>query len=358
MRTLQYGLLALFALIILAASVVFGIQMWQIVASPAAEPVVVATLAPTADAAALLPPDTATPPPTATTAPTEPPPTATPLLATAESSASSLAVPGEDTPTATATISAEGGLPVPEWVGDSRQGRRIESYRFGNGPTPVLFVGGIHGGYEWNSILLAYEIMDYFVENPDAIPADLSVYVIPSANPDGQYLITGTTGHFDPPTISREEAFPGRFNSIGVDLNRNWDCYWSPEAYWRDELINAGEFAFSEPESQRLRDYIFNLKPAGVVFWHSAANGIYTSGCPDQLPGSAELADVYGTAANYPVFELFDAYPITGDAGDYLSLIGIPAITVELANGYDTDYDQNVRGMLATLELYSSLSAE
>jgi 3-deoxy-D-arabino-heptulosonate 7-phosphate (DAHP) synthase len=47
-------------------------------------------------------------------------------------------------------------------VGTSVEGRKIESYTYGNGDTHLLLVGGIHGGYEWNSVALAYQVMDYF----------------------------------------------------------------------------------------------------------------------------------------------------------------------------------------------------
>ncbi|MFN2135269.1 MAG: LysM peptidoglycan-binding domain-containing protein, partial [Candidatus Promineifilaceae bacterium] len=32
----------------------------------------------------------------------------------------------------------------------------IVSYQLGDGETPLILIGGIHGGYEWNTILLAY----------------------------------------------------------------------------------------------------------------------------------------------------------------------------------------------------------
>src|SRR3989344_8041800 len=50
-------------------------------------------------------------------------------------------------------------------IGTSVQGRKIEAYTYGNGDTNLLFVGGIHGGYEWNSVLLAYQFMDYLAGN-------------------------------------------------------------------------------------------------------------------------------------------------------------------------------------------------
>jgi murein tripeptide amidase MpaA len=70
-------------------------------------------------------------------------------------------------------------------IGRSVEGRAIDAYTYGTGKDRFLFVGGIHGGYEWNSVLLAYTFMDYLEANPDVIPSTASVTVVPSANPDG-----------------------------------------------------------------------------------------------------------------------------------------------------------------------------
>jgi hypothetical protein len=51
-------------------------------------------------------------------------------------------------------------------IGSSVEGREIESYTFGTGKTHIAIVGGIHGGYEWNTSLLAYELIAHFTENP------------------------------------------------------------------------------------------------------------------------------------------------------------------------------------------------
>ena len=58
-------------------------------------------------------------------------------------------------------------------IGRSVEGRVIDAYVYGSGPTHLMFVGGIHGGYEWNSVLLAYQFMDYLKANPNVIPKNL-----------------------------------------------------------------------------------------------------------------------------------------------------------------------------------------
>src|SRR3989344_5135308 len=146
-----------------------------------------------------------------------------------------------------------------EIIGTSAQGRKIESYTFGveqkHPQTRLLFVGGIHGGYEWNSVLLAYKFIDYLKENPDIVSNDLIISVIPSANPDGVYKVIGKEGRFVIPHVSTNTAVleSARFNANAVDLNRNFDCKWKPESTWRSKVVSAGTEAFSEPKAKNLK---------------------------------------------------------------------------------------------------------
>ncbi len=208
----------------------------------------------------------------------------------------------------------------------------------------------MHGGYEWNTILLAYRLIDYFGQNPDKIPETVTLHIIPSANPDGQFAVTGQDGRFAQSNVdATADNFPGRFNGNGIDLNRNWDCQWQAAGVWRDQIIDAGPTPFSEPETQALRDFFLALQPVAVVFWHSAANGAYGAGCPDLYPPAYALAKLYGSAGGYPVYELFDAYQVTGDASDWLARQNIPAITVELKTHEALDWEKNLAGVTAVL---------
>jgi hypothetical protein len=279
-------------------------------------------------------------PATQTAVPTPPAPaTATPGSSPADSAA---------TPAPTATFAAYG---VPQTIGTSAGGRPIESYRFGFGSQTIVLVGGIHGGYEWNTIRLAYEMIDYFLENPDHVPDNVSLYIIPSANPDGQFAVTGVDGRFTPEDITRDIRF-GRLNANQVDLNRNFACDWQPEGLWGDTLVSGGEVPFSEPETAALRTFILRQNPAVVVFWHSKADGIFIGGCEDVYQPAKEMAEVYGRASGYRVYEQFTAYEISGDASDWLATQNIPSFTVELETRSQTEYSENLAGVLALLDLY------
>lgn len=242
-------------------------------------------------------------------------------------------------------------------IGKSVEQRDIEYYEFGQGSTTLLLVGGIHGGYEWNSVLLAYEFIDAFLSGQIEVPNDLRIGIIPVLNPDGLYSVVQTAGRFTvaeiPPNTAHQTG-QGRFNANNVDLNRNFDCKWQPKSSWRGKAVSAGTSAFSEPEAVALRDLVYEINPSTVVFWHSQANTVYASECENGvLPQTLVVMDAYATAGTYKSVSVFDAYPITGDAEGWLASINIPAVTVELETRVKTEWSRNLAGVLAVMELLS-----
>ena len=238
-------------------------------------------------------------------------------------------------------------------IGTSVEGRPISAYTFGTGDTELLFVGGIHGGYEWNSVLLAYTFIDYLEANPSIIPPHLSITVIPSANPDGVFKVIGTEGRFVITDVPAIDQSAGRFNAHKVDLNRNFACKWQATSTWRSLPVSAGTAAFSEPEAAAIRDLVTAKTPAAVVFWHSQSNAVYASECENGiLPETRTIMSTYATAAGYPAVDTFSAYPVTGDAEGWLASIGIPAITVELSTHETIEWEQNLLGIKALLNYF------
>jgi len=253
-----------------------------------------------------------------------------------------------------------------EVIGTSVEGREIQAYRFGEGETKLVFVGAIHGGYEWNSALLSYALIDYLKGNFESIPKDLSVIVIPVANPDGLASVVGTSGRFkisDAPKFDyadelevTDPVVAGRFNANGVDLNRNFACNWQSEAVWRDNPVSAGSSEFSEPEAQALKTFFLKEKPDASVFYHSASDGVYASFCNgDPLASTIDLLDEYSAASQYPRFEDYPYYVVTGDIGDWLATQGMAAVTVELETHDVAEWEKNVAGVEAMFEFYSEL---
>ncbi len=241
-------------------------------------------------------------------------------------------------------------------IGKSVENRDITAYHFGKGDTNLLFVGGIHGGYEWNTVLVSFELMDYLKENPSVIPENVKVTVIPVLNPDGLNKTVGTAGRFsskDVPT-SQEKQVAGRFNANTVDLNRNFDCDWQSAAKWQNKTVSGGTKTFSEPESQAFKSYIEANKPSAVVVWYSAAGGVYASNCHNGVSAETRtLMTKYATASGYPAYDNFNFYEITGDMVNWLAKINIPAISVLLTNHTDTEWSKNKAGIEAVFKQYS-----
>jgi len=263
----------------------------------------------------------------------------------------------EPTPEPTSTEEVEETPFTSEQViGQSVEGRSLKAYTFGNGETSVLLVGGMHGGYEWNSSLLAYQMMDYLTANPEVVPEDITVTIVPVANPDGLFAVTGSGARFAVSDVVEPEIVgTGRFNANGVDLNRNFDCKWQPESSWRGETVSAGANAFSEPEAAAIRDLVYEIKPSVVVFWHSQANAVYASECEaGVLPETIAAMNNSANNAGYKSVESFEAYPVSGDAEGWLASIGIPAITVELATHKTIEWEANLAGTLSLINHFSA----
>ena len=242
-------------------------------------------------------------------------------------------------------------------IGTSAGGNAITAYHFGNGTTTeLLFVGGIHGGYEWNTALVAFQLMDYLKASPSAIPVNVQVTVIPVLNPDGLSKVVGTTTRFSAADVSssQEVQVSGRFNGNTVDLNRNFDCDWQTTGTWQNKSVSGGTAAFSEPESKAIRDYIQAHSPAAVVVWYSAAGGVFASNCHNGVSAKTRaLMKTYADASGYRGYDNFDFYAITGDMTNWLAKINIPTISVLLTNHTDTEWSKNQAGIKALLASYA-----
>lgn len=261
---------------------------------------------------------TVTPSPTITDTPI--PPTLTPLPTTTFTPA----------PTHTPTLDAR-DLPARFVFGRTVEGRELIARTYGNGPTILMLVGGIHAGFEANTVELMTELAAHFESTPGDVLPGMTLLLIPSLNPDG--LVLG-------------RVLRGRFNANNVDLNRNWGCGWDEEAFFRDQVVNAGPAPFSEPETLALAALIDDLRPATVLFYHAAANGVFAGRCGGGDRSEA-MAAVLGAATGYPHGESFNSYPVTGTAPGWVDGLGIPSADVELASASTTEFARNLRGIMA-----------
>ncbi|MFQ5421306.1 MAG: protein kinase, partial [Anaerolineae bacterium] len=245
------------------------------------------------------------------------------------------------TPTITPTATRFLGPETLE-IGRSVLDQPIAAVRFGDGEDVLILIGGLHAGYSPASVQLAEETITYLTENMDLVADNITVYVIPSANPDA---------------VKAPGVREGRLNANGVDLNRNWGCRWQAEAEWNRQPVSGGSQVFSEPETAALRDFILNHQPQGVVFWEAkAADGLSSPGaCGVRPVVSADLAEIYGEAAGYEVadFEVIANTLINGDGTNWLDSQAVPSIAVLLPDYDEMDWENNQPAILALLEAFA-----
>lgn len=193
-------------------------------------------------------------------------------------------------------------------IGRSAQGRPIEAVTLGSGSsgTPrVLVIGGIHGDEQEGAPAVEALLAD------GSWRRGATVRIIRDANPDG--TAAGT-----------------RFNSRGVDLNRNW-----PASNFKPSR-SRGRSTLSEPETAAVHADILAFRPAIVVVFHSARGGPFVN-----FDGpAAELAGRFGAAAARadPRWRVVAqmGYATPGSLGSYLGVdCGVPILTVEFQRGHE-----------------------
>ena len=167
---------------------------------------------------------------------------------------------------------------------------------------PEMLYNGVHHAREPMSVVQMLYYMEYLLENyavnPDvrAIVDNTELYFIPCINPEG-YIYNATT---DPQGggLWRKNRRDNLDGSFGIDLNRNYGANWgyddlgsSPDGF---SEVYRGPSAFSEPETQAVRDFSLQHAFQVVLNYHSFGNVfIYPFGyAPDvYTPDSAQFTD-------------------------------------------------------------------
>jgi murein peptide amidase A len=179
--------------------------------------------------------------------------------------------------------------------------------------------------------------MNYLEANISAIPANRTIIIIPTANPDGA-------------------AIGARLNAHNVDLNRNF-----PANNWKSGVTEpggvyyangGGSSALSEPESSAIANYILSQDPLLVMSYHAAATLI----AANESGNSLSLAKSYAKKSGYPPAQGNEAaaefaYDTTGAMEDWLhDKHNIPAILVELRNKTGNEFSAHKNAMLAMIQ--------
>ncbi|KAL0868949.1 hypothetical protein ABMA27_007277 [Loxostege sticticalis] len=144
--------------------------------------------------------------------------------------------------------------------GTSYEGRPIKGVKISHGPNKkaIFIEGGIHSR-EWISPATVNYITNELLSSKDdkiqAVARDFDWYIFPVTNPDG-YVWSHEEFR-----MWRKNRRPTIGNSIGVDLNRNWNNNWLAQGSSTNPASDsyAGPGPFSEPETRSLSTFISSI---------------------------------------------------------------------------------------------------
>lgn len=227
-------------------------------------------------------------------------------------------------------------------IGRSVQDAPIRALRLGSGPVRLALMGGIHGGWERNTERLVLTAYEYFLVRPADIPSALSVFFVPTTNPDG---------------LAAGNGPDAAWNARGVDLNRNFDTpNWSPDTFGRPggrygptgtRQGAGGTEPFSEPETRAIRDFVLRQKIGVVISYHS---GIVSVSARDGGGGIGEpLAKEMAAVTGYPYVAVWTAYKLTGQFMDWLEAVDVKGVEVDLPNQQSIDWEKNLPAIQAVI---------
>ena len=224
-------------------------------------------------------------------------------------------------------------------IGQSHNGVNIYAQRISDNPTVkesdegnVYFDGLIHAREPISGEVLLYYLywlVENYGTNPEAtyLINNRQIYMVTVVNPDGykynenEYVNSGSFG-------SWRKNRRNNGSSYGVDLNRNFGYQWGYDDIGSSPSPSSdtyrGPAAFSEPETQAIRDFILQVQPSIGLNCHTAS-GVFInpygySGIPTAYEYYSEFAGDFAHYLNYPYGTSAEmlGYPSNGTARDWM----------------------------------------
>lgn len=167
-------------------------------------------------------------------------------------------------------------------IGNSHQGRPVYMVKISDNPTidepePEALYTAIHHAREPNSMMQMIFFMQYLLENYASnaqikeIVDNRELYFIPCLNPDGyeynrSIAPTGSGFH-----RKNRHSYGGTGYQVGVDLNRNYSVNFggTGSSGTTTSTIYRGPSAFSEPETQNLKNFVISRNFTIAFNYHS-----------------------------------------------------------------------------------------
>jgi len=231
-------------------------------------------------------------------------------------------------------------------LGTTWQGRTLWGVRVSNTPNvhdpsePVVWYDALHHAREpigGEALIRFLEHLATGYGSDDEVTRLVdrnNLIVIPCVNPDGYEFnrqLSPSGGG-----LWRKNMAPLPSGALGVDLNRNYDWEWGPQWPGSSSFEGSHEFhgpaAFSEPETQALRDFAAANPPDLVISCHS-----YGEYC--LMPWGYDAVTTPDDAVLRVLSQRF-AEPLGWG-------FGTPWETLGFANGSSLDYFYGAHGALA-----------
>ena len=247
-------------------------------------------------------------------------------------------------------------------IGETLEGRQIWAIKMSDNPNidedePEVLYTGLHHSREPMSY------MNWLVENYDTDPIAKNIldqrelWFIPALNPDGlvyNQQISPNGGALQ--RKNRKETCNGGVD--GVDLNRNYGYAWNCQGNFLGNQCESsgssgdgcdetyrGTFAFSEPETQAMRNFVEEHDFPVAFNYHSYSNLLlypfgYTYNNPmnqDDLNTFDQIGQELVSENGYYLGTGVDIlYPVNGEACDWMyGSHGIFAYTPEVGSSQD-----------------------
>lgn len=211
------------------------------------------------------------------------------------------------------------------------------------GAKPNVTIAGCHHAREIVTPELTLKMAEHLVDGygvdaeATALVDTREIWIIPLVNPDAHTrAITGSDWRKNANNDS------GGKRRVGVDLNRNYDIAWATVGSSSSPESDTfhGKTAFSEPETQAMRDQLTKHKPVVYLTYHSFSNCVmWPWDHKDEAPPDPRLAVLgkqLGAKAGYEAYQGSEMYLNGGDDVDWaFAKLGALSYTVEVGSWSD-----------------------
>ncbi len=271
-------------------------------------------------------------------------------------------------------------ISVKDSIGTSIEGRTIWAYKVSDNPDinetepEILFTGVTHAR-EPLGMMNQFYFVQWMCENystnavAEYLVNNRELWFIPVINPDGYvYNETIAPNGGGMHRKNRRDTGCGDGTQRGVDLNRNYGYEWGADNSGSSpnpcSSTFRGDSAFSEPETQAVRDFILDHEFSNVLHYHAYSNVLIHSWGDGTLPDEPDLTTIreigwemskyngYQVGTGYETI----GYGVNGDAVDWsYGEAGLISYTPEVGSYQDNFWPPENRVIpLCEDQLYSN----